>query len=80
MADIKTDLEIAREADKKPIIDLAKEKLSISEQDLIPFGHYKAKISSNFLNKVENEKDGEKRIVALAQGTCTVKLAEERAG
>ena len=30
--------------------------------------------------RVENEKDGEKRIVALAQGTCTVKLAEERAG
>ena len=48
MADFKTDLEIAREADKKPIINLAKEKLSISEQDLIPFGHYKAKINSNF--------------------------------
>ena len=53
MSDYKTDLEIAREADKKPIIDLAKEKLSISDQDLIPYGHYKAKISSNFLNKVE---------------------------
>ena len=48
MSDYKTDLEIAREADKKPIIDLAKEKLSISDQDLIPYGHYKAKISSNF--------------------------------
>ena len=51
MADHKTDLEIAREANKKPIIDLAKEKLSISDQDLIPYGHYKAKINSNFLDK-----------------------------
>ena len=69
MADFKTDLEIAREADKKPIIDLAKEKLSISEQDLIPFGHYKAKISSNFLNKVEKEKDGKLILVTAMTPT-----------
>ena len=69
MTDFKTDLEIAREADKKPIIDLAKEKLSISEQDLIPFGHYKAKISSNFLNKVENEKDGKLILVTAMTPT-----------
>ena len=54
MSEYKTDLEIAREANKKPIIDLAKKKFSISDQDLIPYGHYKAKISSNFLDKVEN--------------------------
>ena len=69
MADFKTDLEIAREADKKPIIDLAKEKLSISDQDLIPFGHYKAKISSNFLNKVEKEKDGKLILVTAMTPT-----------
>ena len=69
MADYKTDLEIAREADKKPIIDLAKEKLSISDQDLIPFGHFKAKISSNFLNKVEKEKDGKLILVTAMTPT-----------
>ena len=69
MADYKTDLEIAREADKKPIIDLAKEKLSISDQDLIPYGHYKAKISSNFLNKVEKEKDGKLILVTAMTPT-----------
>ena len=57
MTDYKTDLEIAREANKKPIIDLAKEKLSISDQDLIPYGHYKAKINSNFLDKVEKDSE-----------------------
>ncbi len=69
MADYKTDLEIAREADKKPIIDLAKEKLSISDQDLIPYGHYKAKISSNFLNKVEKEKNGKLILVTAMTPT-----------
>ena len=44
MSDHKTDLDIAREANKEPIIDLAKKKLSISDQDLIPYGHYKAKL------------------------------------
>ena len=61
MSEYKTDLEIAREANKKPIIDLAKEKFSISDQDLIPYGHYKAKINSNFLDKVQKEKDNKKK-------------------
>ena len=69
MSDYKTDLEIAREANKKPIIDLAKEKLSISDQDLIPYGHYKAKISSNFLDKVEKEKDGKLILVTAMTPT-----------
>ena len=69
MSEYKTDLEIAREANKKPIIDLAKEKLSISDQDLIPYGHYKAKISSNFLDKVEKEKDGKLILVTAMTPT-----------
>ena len=69
MSDYKTDLEIAREANKKPIIDLAKEKLSISDQDLVPYGHYKAKISSNFLDKVEKEKDGKLILVTAMTPT-----------
>ena len=69
MSEYKTDLEIAREANKKPIIDLAKEKFSISDQDLIPYGHYKAKISSNFLDKVEKEKDGKLILVTAMTPT-----------
>ena len=69
MSDYKTDLEIAREANKKPIIDLAKEKLSISDKDLIPYGHYKAKINSNFLEKVENDKDGKLILVTAMTPT-----------
>ena len=69
MSEYKTDLEIAREANKKPIIDLAKEKFSISDQDLISYGHYKAKISSNFLEKVEKEKDGKLILVTAMTPT-----------
>ena len=69
MSDYKTDLEIAREANKKPIIDLAKEKLSISDQDLIPYGHYKAKINFNFLDKVEKDKDGKLILVTAMTPT-----------
>ena len=69
MSDYKTDLEIAREANKKPIIDLAKEKLSISDKDIVPYGHYKAKISSNFLDKVEKEKDGKLILVTAMTPT-----------
>ena len=58
MADYKTDLEIAREADKNRIADLASEKLSISEDNLIPYGHYKAKIGEKCLKDLESKKDG----------------------
>ena len=43
MADYKTDLEIAREAKKEKIVNLATDKLSMDQENLIPFGHYKAK-------------------------------------
>ena len=58
MADYKTDLEIAREAKKEKIIDLAKNKLSVHDEHLIPFGHYKAKISENGLDELEKRNDG----------------------
>ena len=58
MADYKTDLEIAREAKKEKIIDLAKNKLSVDDEHLIPFGHYKAKINENGLDELEKRKDG----------------------
>ena len=48
MPKIKTDIEIAREATKLPIQQIGL-KLGIEENDLIPFGHDKAKLSENFI-------------------------------
>lgn len=46
---MKSDLEIAQAAPKLPIKDIAK-TIGFSEQDIIPFGHDKAKISFSALN------------------------------
>ncbi|NBU15216.1 MAG: formate--tetrahydrofolate ligase, partial [Alphaproteobacteria bacterium] len=40
----KTDIEIAREAKKKPIMEIGA-KLGIPADDLLPYGHDKAKVS-----------------------------------
>ena len=69
MTDYKTDLEIAREANKLPIIDVARDKLSIEKENLIPFGHYKAKIDSNFLDSIDNKKDGKLILVTAMTPT-----------
>ncbi|MGO3202039.1 MAG: formate--tetrahydrofolate ligase, partial [Ruoffia tabacinasalis] len=41
-----TDIDIAKQSDKKPINEIAK-KLGISKKEFIPYGHYKAKIYVN---------------------------------
>ena len=58
MADYKRDLEIAREAKKEKIVNLATDKLSMDQENLIPFGHYKAKISEKGLEELGKKKDG----------------------
>ena len=69
MSDYKTDLEIAREASKFPISKVASEKLSIDESNLIPFGHYKAKLSSEYINKLESKDDGKLILVTAMTPT-----------
>ncbi|MFD2741567.1 formate--tetrahydrofolate ligase, partial [Sulfitobacter aestuarii] len=44
----KTDIQIAREAQKRPIQEIG-EKLGISSDDLLPYGHDKAKVSQTFI-------------------------------
>jgi len=41
----KSDIEIAREASMRSVIDIAKERFGISAEHLDPYGHYKAKLS-----------------------------------
>jgi formate--tetrahydrofolate ligase len=53
----KTDIQIAREATKKPIQEIGA-KLGISSDDLLPYGHDKAKVSQNFINSVQDREDG----------------------
>ena len=60
----KTDIEIAREANKKPIQEIGA-KLGIGSDDLLPYGHDKAKVSQSFINSVQKN-DGGKLILVTA--------------
>ena len=64
----KTDIEIAREANKKPIQDIGA-KLDIPSADLLPFGHDKAKVSEGFIKSVQGNKDGKLILVTAINPT-----------
>ena len=64
----KTDIQIAREAQKKPIQEIGK-KLGISSDDLLPYGHDKAKVSQSFINSVQDRADGKLILVTAINPT-----------
>lgn len=64
----KTDIEIAREAKKKPIQDIGA-KLGISNDHLLPYGHDKAKVSQEFINSVQDRPDGKLILVTAINPT-----------
>ena len=65
---IKSDIEIAREANKTPIKEVSK-KLGIPEESLIPFGIDKAKISDEFIESVKGNKKGKLILVTAVNPT-----------
>ena len=64
----KTDIEIAREASKRPIQEIG-QKLGISSDDLLPYGHDKAKVSQSFINSVQDRTDGKLILVTAINPT-----------
>ncbi len=64
----KTDIEIAREAQKRPIQEIG-EKLGIGANDLLPYGHDKAKVSQTFINSVQDREDGKLILVTAINPT-----------
>ena len=60
-----SDIEIAQKANKKRIVDLAKEQYGIEADHLEPFGHYKAKLSLEYIQSLRDRQDG-KLILATA--------------
>ena len=65
---VKSDIEIAREAHKLPIKEVAK-KLGIEDEELIPFGHDKAKVSDQFIRSVKNNQNGKLILVTAVNPT-----------
>ena len=64
----KTDIQIAREANKKPIQEIGA-KLRIGSDDLLPYGHDKAKVSQEFINSVQKNDSGKLILVTAINPT-----------
>ncbi|MFG6567557.1 formate--tetrahydrofolate ligase [Sulfitobacter sp. 1A13679] len=64
----KTDIQIAREAAKRPIQEIGA-KLSISSDDLLPYGHDKAKVSQSFIDSVQERANGKLILVTAINPT-----------
>ena len=64
----KSDIEIAREANKKPIQEIGA-KLDIPTEHLLPYGHDKAKVSQDFINSVQGNDDGKLILVTAINPT-----------
>jgi formate--tetrahydrofolate ligase len=64
----KTDIQIAREANKKPIQEIGA-KLGIGSDDLLPYGHDKAKVSQEFINSVQKNDSGKLILVTAINPT-----------
>jgi formate--tetrahydrofolate ligase len=64
----KSDIEIAREAQKKPIQEIGA-KLGIPSDHLLPYGHDKAKVSQDFIDSVQGNKTGKLVLVTAINPT-----------
>ena len=65
---VKSDIEIAREAKMKPIMQIGK-GLGIPEKDLIPYGHTKAKVHLDYIDTLKSKPDGKLILVTAINPT-----------
>jgi formate--tetrahydrofolate ligase len=65
----KSDIEIAQAAKKRPIMELARERLGIASENLEPYGHYKAKVSMDFIKSLKGKPDGKLILVSAITPT-----------
>jgi formate--tetrahydrofolate ligase len=68
-ANPKSDIEIAQAAKMRPILDLAREKLGIAPENLEPYGHYKAKVSMDFIKSLSGRPNGKLILVSAITPT-----------
>ncbi len=65
----KSDIEISQAATMRPIVDVAKEKLGIDVKNLEPYGHYKAKISLDYVKSLKDKPNGKLILVSAITPT-----------
>ncbi len=65
---VRSDIEIARDAKKRPIQEIGA-KLGIPTEHLLPYGHDKAKVSAEFIKAQDGKKDGKLILVTAINPT-----------
>src|SRR3981189_2199345 len=65
----KSDIQIAQEAKKRPIMELAREKLGIAPENLEPYGHYKTKVSMDYIKSLQGKPNGKLILVSAISPT-----------
>jgi formate--tetrahydrofolate ligase len=65
----KSDIEISQSAKKRPILDIARERLGIGPEHLEPYGHYKAKVSMDYVKSLKGRPNGKLILVSAITPT-----------
>src|SRR6187397_3219946 len=65
----KSDIEISQSATKRLILDVARDKLGIGPEHLEPYGHYKAKLSMDYVKSLKNRPNGKLILVSAITPT-----------
>src|SRR6266478_6634082 len=65
----KSDIEISQAATKRRIADVARERLGIAVENLEPYGHYKAKISIDYIKTLKDRPNGKLILVSAITPT-----------
>src|SRR5256884_1281951 len=65
----KSDIEITQAAKKRRILEIASEKLGIEAENLEPYGHYKAKVSMDYVKSLKSKKNGKLILVSAISPT-----------
>src|SRR5579862_4925208 len=65
----KSDIEISQAAKKRLILDVARERLGIAPENLEPYGHYKAKVSMDFVKSLQDRPNGKLILVSAITPT-----------
>ena len=66
---MRSDIEIAQAAHKRPIIELARAQANIPEDQLEPYGRFKAKLSLDYINSLQDRPDGKLILVTAISPT-----------
>src|SRR5437879_1918934 len=66
---VPSNIEIAQQARMRPIVQLARERLGIPEEQLEPYGRYKAKVALDYVRHLDGRPEGKLVLVTAISPT-----------